>query len=66
MIDFIFVVLGSGVLLVCIISLVSVFTAFLSFKRGLDPDDMVAPVVTTLGDTLGIIFLFLFIGVLGI
>jgi mgtE-like transporter len=66
LIEFIFVVLGSGVLLVCIISLVSVFTAFLSFKRGLDPDDMVAPVVTTLGDTLGIIFLFLFIGVIGI
>ena len=50
----------------CVISLVSVFTAFWSFKKGLDPDDTVAPVVTTVGDTLGIVFLFLLIGVVGI
>ena len=49
--------------LVCIISLVSVLTAFWSFKKGLDPDDTVAPVVTTVGDTLGILFLFILIGV---
>ena len=66
LIRFISIILGSGVLLICIISFVSVFTAFWSFRRGLDPDDIVAPVVTTLGDTLGIIFLFLFIGVVGI
>ena len=63
---FISIVLGAGVLLVCVISLVSVFTAFWSFKKGLDPDDTVAPVVTTVGDTLGIAFLFLLIGVVGI
>ena len=66
LIEFVFVVLGTGVLLICVISLVSVFTAFWSFKKGLDPDDMVAPVVTTVGDTLGIVFLFLMIGVVGI
>jgi mgtE-like transporter len=60
------IILGAGFLLVCIISIISVLTAFISFKRGLDPDDMVAPIVTTFGDTLGIIFLFLFIGVIGI
>ncbi|UCH72329.1 MAG: magnesium transporter [Thermoplasmatales archaeon] len=63
---FISIVLGAGVLLVCVISFVSVFTAFWSFKMGLDPDDTVAPVVTTVGDTLGITFLFLLIGVVGI
>ena len=63
---FISIILGSGVLLVCVISIVSVFTAFWSFKKGLDPDDTVAPVVTTVGDTLGITFLFLLIGVVGI
>ena len=63
---FISIVLGAGVLLVCVISFVSVFTAFWSFKKGLDPDDTVAPVVTTVGDTLGIAFLFLLIGVVGI
>ena len=66
LIEFISVILGAGVLLVCVISLVSVFTAFWSFKKGLDPDDIVAPVVTTMGDTLGIMLLFLFIGAVGI
>lgn len=65
-IEFVFIVVGAGILLVFVISLVSVFTAFLSFKRGLDPDDIIAPVVTTVGDTLGIVFLFLLIGVVGI
>jgi len=63
LIDYTIVVVGAGVLLVCIISLVSVLTAFWSFKKGLDPDDTVAPVVTTVGDTLGILILFLLIGV---
>ena len=64
--SFVTVVLGTGVLLVFIVSLISVVTAFWSFKKGLDPDDMVAPVVTTMGDVLGILFLFVFIGVVGI
>ena len=45
------------------VSTVSIITAFLSFKRGMDPDDFVSPVVTTIGDTMGIVFLFLLIGV---
>lgn len=63
LIEFTTIMVGTGVLLVCIISLVSVLTAFWSFKKGLDPDDTVAPVVTTVGDTLGILFLFILIGV---
>jgi len=66
LIEFVSILLGTGVLLILIISMVSVLTAFWSFKRGLDPDDMVSPVVTTVGDTLGIVFLFLLIGVVGI
>ena len=63
LIEFVFVLLAVGALLICVVSVVSIFTAFLSFKRGKDPDDFVAPVVTTIGDTMGIIFLFLLIGV---
>jgi len=63
LIEFVFVLLAVGTLLICVVSVVSIFTAFLSFKRGKDPDDFVAPVVTTVGDTMGIIFLFLLIGV---
>lgn len=66
LIEFIAIFVLTGVLLVCTVSLVSVLTAFLSFKRGLDPDDMVAPVVTTLGDVMGIIFLFIILGIFGV
>jgi mgtE-like transporter len=57
------ILIATGFLLICVLSVISVFTAFISFKKGLDPDDIVSPVVTTFGDTLGIIFLFVFIGV---
>ncbi|MBU0497952.1 MAG: magnesium transporter [Candidatus Thermoplasmatota archaeon] len=59
------IIIGTGVALVVVISFISILTAFLAYKRGLDPDDMVAPVVTTFGDTLGIIILFLMIGAIG-
>lgn len=55
--------LTTGVLLIGLLSVASVVTAFISFKKGIDPDDVVAPVVTTIGDSFGILILFLFIGV---
>jgi len=64
--NFIGILLATGFVLVCLLSIISVLTAFISFKRGIDPDDVVSPVVTTFGDTLGIILLFLFIGVGGL
>ena len=64
LIEYMSVILATGILLVCLISVASVLTAFISFRKGLDPDDMVAPVVTTAGDTFGILLLFLFIGVI--
>jgi mgtE-like transporter len=66
LIEFVAILLSTGFLLICVISLISVITAFFSFKRGLDPDDMVAPVVTTIGDVLGIIFLFSILGLFGV
>lgn len=63
---FISIIVGTGMALIFVISIISVFTAFWSFKKGLDPDDMVAPVVTTAGDTLGIIFLLSILGAVGI
>lgn len=64
LIVFLSVVFLSGVLVVCLLCFVSVVTAFLSFKKGLDPDDVVAPVVTTVGDFVGIIFLLVFISLI--
>jgi len=66
LIEFVVILVSTGFLLICVVVLMSVLTAFLSFKRGLDPDDVVAPVVTTVSDTLGIIFLFLLIGAVGV
>lgn len=66
LIEFVAILVSTGFLLICVVVLMSVLTAFLSFKRGLDPDDVVAPVVTTVSDTLGIIFLFLLIGAVGV
>jgi mgtE-like transporter len=66
LIEFVAILLITGFLLICIVALISVFTAFISFKRGLDPDDMVAPVVTTVGDVMGIVFLFVVVGLFGV
>ena len=65
LIEFVAILLSTGFLLICVVALISVITAFLSFKRGLDPDDMVAPVVTTVGDVMGIVFLFSMLGLFG-
>jgi len=61
--SFVTIFLSTGILLIGLLSLISVLTAFISFKKGIDPDDVVAPVVTTIGDSFGILILFLFIGV---
>jgi mgtE-like transporter len=64
--EFVSIIVLTGFLLIFVISIVSVLTAFISFKRGLDPDDMVAPVVTTVADVLGIIFLFVILNLFGV
>jgi len=66
LIEFIAIIVLTGFFLICVVSFISVLTAFISFKRGLDPDDMVAPVVTTVGDIMGIVFLFTVIGLVGV
>ena len=62
LISYLTIFIGTGVFLICILSFVSVFSAFISYKRGIDPDDVVAPIVTTFGDTIGIMLLFFFLG----
>lgn len=66
LIEFVTIIVLTGFFLICVVSFISVLTAFISFKRGLDPDDMVAPVVTTVGDVMGIVFLFIIIGLIGV
>lgn len=52
------VVLVAGLLLTVTLVAAATVTSVLSFHRGLDPDDLVIPVVTTLGDFAGIAYLF--------
>jgi len=59
--EFVTIALLSGVCITVIAILVSVITAFLSFRRGIDPDNVVTPLVTTLGDVSGIILVVLFV-----
>jgi len=65
-IEFVGIFVSTGFLLVCIVAFSSILAAFISFKKGLDPDDMVAPIVTTVGDVLGIILLFFMISIFGV
>ena len=59
---YLIIFVGTGIFLISILSVLSVFSAFISFKKGVDPDDVVAPIVTTFGDTFGIMILFIFLG----
>ncbi len=47
----------AGLLLVFAMVILVMVVGWLSYRRGWDPDNVVVPVLTTAGDTLGIIFL---------
>lgn len=64
--NFLAIFIFSGVILTIGVMCIILVTAFLSFKRGIDPDNTVIPVVTTLGDSLGIMSLVSMIWVIGI
>jgi len=61
-----YVMLATGLILTVIVIAVAVFVARFSFIKGLDPDNTVTPIVTTLCDVLGIIILITMIGAVGI
>ncbi len=60
------VLLCTGLLLVVTLVAVSATLSLYSFKKGLDPDNVVSPLVTSIGDIFGIIFLILMMVVFGI
>ncbi|ELY46608.1 magnesium transporter [Natronorubrum sulfidifaciens] len=61
--EFVGIMLISGVLtsIVLIFGLLTVI--FAGYKRGYDPDNLVGPIVTTLGDIFGMLFLLFAIGI---
>ncbi|MCD6590765.1 MAG: magnesium transporter [Candidatus Aenigmarchaeota archaeon] len=54
----------AGLSVTMILSLLSIGIAYISKKYGIDPDDMTIPIVTTLGDIMGIGFLIFIASIL--
>lgn len=57
---------GSGMLLTGIISFTSITAAFLSYTRGIDPDNVVIPIVTTIVDVAGVVSLLIMVTIIGV
>ena len=56
----------AGLMLVGSLMPLTVVIAFISFKLGMDPDNVVVPLITTIADFAGIIFLLLSMRLMGI
>lgn len=56
----------AGVVLTLIITLVTIASAFISFRGGLDPDNIVIPIITSIGDVLGVTCLIIAIQIIGV
>ncbi len=65
LVRFISITFLSGICLTFFTIGVSLWTCLASFQKGLNPDDVVVPVVTTLTDLVGIVLLLIFIAILG-
>ena len=55
---------ASGVALAALAVVVAVVATYVAYRLGLDPDDVVIPVVTNTCDVLGVVVLFVVVGVL--
>ena len=62
--SYLILTIGAGIIDYSVVLFISLFTAFLSFRRGLDPDNLVAPLVTTIADLIGISTIFLILNLL--
>lgn len=60
------IMIGAGLMLTIVLIVATLIFARLSFKKGFDPDNVITPLVTTLGDLLGIICLTIMIGIVGV
>lgn len=56
----------AGFLSAIVMLSVLVVAVFASYRRGLDPDNLVGPIVTTLGDVFGVLFLLVGVYVVGV
>ncbi|MFA9503138.1 magnesium transporter [Natrinema sp. H-ect1] len=66
LIELIGIMLVSGVLTSFTLIFGMLALVFASYEYGLDPDNLIGPIVTTLGDIFGVVFLFVAITVVGV
>ena len=62
----VFIMMGAGLLLTFGMICLCIPTAMISFRKGIDPDNVVIPILTTGADVLGILCLLLMIKLVGI
>jgi mgtE-like transporter len=48
------ITLGAGMITVIILIFMSIIFSYITYRKGLDPDNVVIPLLTTLGDLVGI------------
>ena len=53
------ITLTAGLITVMVLMFGSIFTSYLIYRHGLDPDNVVVPILTTVGDFVGILVLLL-------
>ena len=66
LIELVGIMVIAGLLSAILMLSVLISVIFLGYRRGLDPDNVIGPVVTTLGDVFGIAFLLVGIYVMGV
>jgi mgtE-like transporter len=66
LVEFVLIMLISGLLTSSVMIFGLLGLLFAGFKRGYDPDNLVGPIVTTLGDIFGMVFLFFSVWLVGV
>jgi mgtE-like transporter len=66
LVELVGIMLVSGVLTSFTLIFGLLALVFASYEYGLDPDNLIGPIVTTLGDVFGVVFLFVAITVVGV
>ena len=60
------ITLVSGLLTSVVLVVGLLLLVFGSYELGLDPDNLVGPIVTTLGDVFGVVFLYVAVVIVGV
>jgi len=59
MLSFLAAITVAGLITTSVLILLSVIFSYAAFRRNMDPDNIVIPVLTSIGDLLGIVLLFI-------